>query len=54
MTRNIYHKPNLAAYPLQATGGDFESAWYRRIYFLDPDDAVEEHLAKALNYGISF
>ena len=48
----IYHKINLAAHPSQATEGDFEPPSYGQMYFLDLDEAVEEHLANHLNYWI--
>ena len=49
----IYHKINLAAHPSQTTEGEIEPPSYGQMYFLDPNEAVEERLAHPLNYGIS-
>ena len=49
----IYHKINLAAHPSQTTEGEIEPPSYGQMYFLDPNEAVEERLKHPLNYEIS-
>ena len=49
----IYHKINLSAHPPQSTESEIEPPSYGQMYFLDPNEAVEERLARPLNYGIS-
>ena len=47
----IYHKITLATEPSQTTEGEIEPPSYGQIYFLDPNETVEERLPHPLNTG---
>ncbi|GBP31298.1 hypothetical protein EVAR_31423_1 [Eumeta japonica] len=49
----VYHKMNMVAHPTQNDEGVFERPLYGQLYFLDPDDAVNERVNHPLNSGIS-
>ncbi|GBP60013.1 hypothetical protein EVAR_41295_1 [Eumeta japonica] len=49
----VYHKMNMAAHPTQNDEGVFERPLHGQLYFLDPDDAVNERVNHPLNSGIS-
>ena len=41
------------AHPSQTTEGEIEPPLYGQMYFLNPNEAVEERLTHSLNHGIS-
>ncbi|XP_055860289.1 uncharacterized protein LOC129921730 [Biomphalaria glabrata] len=49
----IYHKINLAVHPTQNPNGDYERPQYGQLYFLDPDDAVNERIHHPYNSDIN-
>ena len=49
----VYHKFNIAAHPTQNSEGIFERSQYGQLYFLDNEDAVNEHSNNSINHGIS-
>ena len=40
----VYHKMNMTAHPTQNIQGVFERPQYGQLYFLDPDNAVNERV----------
>ena len=49
----IYRRIDYCGTPTQTTQSDFGLPSYGQMYFLDPNEAVEERLAHTLSYWIS-